>query len=81
MRDDIKVSGEIPYLYNVKVEGGAHVLNSVVLATITKVGFSNSAVKIEGVGGQKLYLYIVKIGNVPEILMSSLTSFQNQPNT
>ena len=33
----------------------------------------NSAVKIEGGGGQWLYLYIVKIGNIPEILMPSLS--------
>ncbi len=32
----------------------------------------NSAVKIDGRGGQEVYLYNVKIGNFPEILMSSL---------
>ncbi len=32
----------------------------------------NSSVKIEGGGGKRLYLYIVKIGNFPEILMPSL---------
>ena len=32
----------------------------------------NSAVKIEGGGGQEVYPYNVKIGNFPEILISSL---------
>ncbi len=31
-----------------------------------------------GGGGKQLYLYIVKIGNFPEILMSSLNICQNQ---
>ncbi len=35
-------------------------------------GKGNSAVKIEGGGGKELYLYNVKIGNFPGILMSSL---------
>ncbi len=33
----------------------------------------NSAVKIEGGRGQRLYLYTVKIANFHQILMSSLT--------
>ena len=33
----------------------------------------NSAVKIEGGGGQQLYLYIVKIKNLPPVLMHRLT--------
>ncbi len=32
----------------------------------------NSAVKIEGGGGQRLYLYTVKIPNFRQMLMSSL---------
>ena len=35
----------------------------------------NSAVKIEGGGGQRLYLYTVKIANFRQILMSSLTKY------
>ena len=33
----------------------------------------NPAVKIDGGGGNRLYLYMVKIGNFRQILMSSLT--------
>ncbi len=36
----------------------------------------NSAVKIEGGGGQRLYLYTVKIANFRQILMSSLIHVQ-----
>ncbi len=35
----------------------------------------NSAVKIEGGGGQPFYLYTVKIENFRQILMSSLTAW------
>ena len=39
---------------------------------LVKIEYCNSPVKIEGGGDKWLYLYIVKIGNFPEIMMSSL---------
>ncbi len=42
------------------------------LFTEKKSDKGNSAVKIDGGGGQDVYLYNVKIGNFPEILMLSL---------
>ncbi len=49
-------------------------LNQPVLRLLSIIIYGgNPAVKIEGGGGQRLYLYIVKIGNFTRVLMPFLT--------
>ena len=69
-------SREIPYLYIVKIDGGgkfAYLDKRISLFPLRK---GNSAVMIDRGGGQDVYLYNVKIGNFPEMLMSSLIVFR-----
>ena len=59
----------------VKIDGGDKVAYLYKRISLFPLKKGNSAVKIDGGGGQDVCLYNVKIGIFPEILMLSLIQF------